>query len=775
MNETKFSEWQLKLKPQCPDLTPETRQSERVKYVCKCGTVGESTPKLMLRKFVDELRCQPCAMKKLWKDPEYKEQRVESIKKQFTKPEYIEKHKQNNIDKWKNNEFRKIFSSEEINQKKSESMREKWRDETYKERIANSFTEDRKANLSEKMRHIFTKEQQSERGKTTARRKIERNSENMKLSIDNLNPSLKFLSFVGSSQITAKCNNGHIITIRLKDHLNECYECNKKLLRARHPKYEQNVLSDSLKEYNPTSIRLGRKEIDVYLSEYKIGIEYCGQYWHSEINMLPNRHKEKHQLCVDSKIFLITLYESEWLANNERVLRYIESFLKPKKNEKFLMKKIEHEEAAHFLSENSPIVEKFDTCYGLFTDSLRQVICLSENQVVQYVKIDNLTGDIEELIDRLGITRLNFNNRFIDYYWFKEMFEPVTTTNPDFKWCKREILYSTYGDVSEEHKQSKSLAKIYDCGRTLYALVVKEEITAVYQTEILGARPNQCSITKCHQKILKENTYQEDLLKYGDSFFKRDISDYVLAVEESSYEIKAFIEKYEWMKTWGVNPRWIFTARLDGVLACVECLNVPNSYSMNLLKTDTHSLECLIQRGASASFAHKHIGSKLIMFACNWMVRNTDKRVFVAYSDQQAGEIGVIYSACGFEWLGWNFGTKFMYRNQNFKNGQLFSAQSLKRTSLLKKWYKEDFGEQIPNEVLNPISGFKDMKKMTELQPKIKQWFYDKGNTIIADSTKIPQLPKGKWVLVLGRDKRDQRLLNSLKKYKALPKPRRII
>lgn len=770
-----LSDWQLKLKEYCPDITANTIQDDKVKYICKCGSVCEARAKGLLKLLNKngELRCQPCSMKKLWEDKEYKEKRIASINEQFAKPEYIEKHKQNNLDKWKNDDFRKIFSSDEINEKKSESMKRKWEDEKYREKIVSSFTDERRHKMSETMKNIFTKEQQSERGKISARKKVEENKDIMEYSKNNLNKDLTFKCFIGSSKIQAVCNKGHTITVRLKDHKNSCFECNNKIHRAKHPKYEQYDVSKALCNYSPTSIKIGRREIDIYLEKYNIGIEYCGQYWHSELNIDKNRHIEKHKLCTNNNIYLITLYESEWLNNSSAVINYVESFTKKEEVTAFTIEEISISDAICFLTKNSPIIESFNMCYGVYTDKLVQVICFDDDCVTQYVKTNNISGDVERLIKTLDIKTLDLDNRFIDYYWFSKHFKQVEISDPDFKWCKREHLYDTYNDIPDNYKKSKSLSKIYDCGRTKYALVVKEDIIAVNQTEVLGARPNQCS-KKCYQKTIKESTYYDDLEKYGEEIFNRDIDEYVLAKEELNQEIKKFIEKYEWIGTIGVTPKWVFTARIDGVLACVECLNTPNAFSEKLLNIKTNDIECLIQRGASSSFAHKNIGSKLIRYACNWMVNNTNKRIFVAYSDQNAGEIGTVYSASGFDWLGWNFGTKVLYKNNKFKNGQTFNQQSLRRTSQLIKWYKEDFGTNPPSDIFNPKNGFKDMKKMGELHPNIKVWFNNKIKEIISDSTPVKQLPKGKWVLVLGKNKKDQRFLDSLKIYKSLQKPKRI-
>ncbi len=70
------------------------------------------------------------------------------------------------------------------------------------------------------------------------------------------------------------------------------------------------------------------KELDLYLPEHKLAIEYCGMYWHSHKNAEDeaknkHRHWEKHKLCAERGIRLITLYETEWLERKAVIKRFL--------------------------------------------------------------------------------------------------------------------------------------------------------------------------------------------------------------------------------------------------------------------------------------------------------------------------------------------------------------------------------------------------------------------------------------------------------------------
>lgn len=58
---------------------------------------------------------------------------------------------------------------------------------------------------------------------------------------------------------------------------------------------------------------LSPKELDIYIPDKKIAIEFNGLYWHSEQSgKTRNYHKEKWELCKQKGIQLITIWEDDW-------------------------------------------------------------------------------------------------------------------------------------------------------------------------------------------------------------------------------------------------------------------------------------------------------------------------------------------------------------------------------------------------------------------------------------------------------------------------------
>jgi hypothetical protein len=261
----------------------------------------------------------------------------------------------------------------------------------------------------------------------------------------------------------------------------------------------------------------------------------------------------------------------------------------------------------------------------------------------------------------------------------------------------------------------------------------------------------------CHQYKIRLETLEEDIK--NDLPLNPPIQEFVLNREILSNEHKDFIKRYEWLGTIGYSIKYVFTARYKGILGGVVMMANPNAYMFD------KNLEALIQRGACASWTPKNLGSKLIMFGCKWMVQNTTKRIFTAYSDPLANEYGTIYQACNFEYLGAKFGAT----KQFLLNGKWVTAQHLNRTSEFKKTSKI-LGIKWEKNWCKP-NGYKDLKIIPkEVIKAIRDYGKNLFNTL--ETKTVPS--KGKYILLLGKDRRETKKLEKLRTWKKISYPKRI-
>jgi hypothetical protein len=124
--------------------------------------------------------------------------------------------------------------------------------------------------------------------------------------------------------------------------------------------------------------------------------------------------------------------------------------------------------------------------------------------------------------------------------------------------------------------------------------------------------------------------------------------------EISREEAKQIILEYEWLGTMGLTQTF-FGIYLEGILSGVVAFGF--FQAMNTSKYQKYVGEkykdkgCQLTRGASAYWAHPHTGSMLIGFSLREMGKRGYKYA-VAFSDPDAGEVGVLYQATNWIYIG---------------------------------------------------------------------------------------------------------------------------
>ena len=195
----------------------------------------------------------------------------------------------------------------------------------------------------------------------------------------------------------------------------------------------------------------------------------------------------------------------------------------------------------------------------------------------------------------------------------------------------------------------------------------------------------------CWQYKIRQNNQESDLVE--SNITEEEVGN--LRIEDFTFEfvpkedketvklIKGFIEKHEWLGKMSNYPTHLFIAKYKNILAGVVIMDMPNAFS-KLLGDKTKKLERLISRGACISWSPKNLASALIMYSIKWMVKNTQYRVFTAYSDPEAKEIGTIYQACNFNYLGQNSGCNKQYKvDGKWVSDRYFRSRSVyKRISI---------------------------------------------------------------------------------------------
>jgi len=90
------------------------------------------------------------------------------------------------------------------------------------------------------------------------------------------------------------------------------------------------LLAISGKEFKADFKILKGKEIDLYNEELRLGVEYCGLYWHTEDSRTPrdrNYHIDKFKRAKSQNVRLITVFEDEWVYRQTQVKNFLRSVL----------------------------------------------------------------------------------------------------------------------------------------------------------------------------------------------------------------------------------------------------------------------------------------------------------------------------------------------------------------------------------------------------------------------------------------------------------------
>lgn len=108
--------------------------------------------------------------------------------------------------------------------------------------------------------------------------------------------------------------------LRLRHDLKEtiCLVCNPKLSGKSH--MEQEVV-EFISQYMKveSNYKIGRTEVDIYLPDVKIGFEFNGLYWHSEVYKDSRFHISKTEKLSESGISLFHIWEDDWVFRKEIV------------------------------------------------------------------------------------------------------------------------------------------------------------------------------------------------------------------------------------------------------------------------------------------------------------------------------------------------------------------------------------------------------------------------------------------------------------------------
>lgn len=190
-------------------------------------------------------------------------------------------------------------------------------------------------------------------------------------------------------------------------------------------------------------------ELDIYVPNLNLAIEFNGGYWHSEKFKDKNYHIRKDNLCKDKGIRLVSIWEWEYLKDKDKIENFIKNLILEKKKlfaRKLQIKEVDIKTQREFLDINH--LQGYVPCthaLGLYKeDELIQLMTLRVKS-----KKDKLY-EIGRLATKTGFTVIGGTKRLFKHLLSLVDFETIISYNNMDKFTRDtyESLGMTYESVS---------------------------------------------------------------------------------------------------------------------------------------------------------------------------------------------------------------------------------------------------------------------------------------------------------------------------------------
>ncbi len=121
----------------------------------------------------------------------------------------------------------------------------------------------------------------------------------------------------------------YLISNRNYQNIEICTNCNPLNNKVSSKENEVREFLDELNINYSSNIRhiLNGKELDIYIKEKNMAIEFNGLYWHSELFKNKNYHNDKTINCNNQNIDLIHIFEDDWNMRRDIVKSIIKNRL----------------------------------------------------------------------------------------------------------------------------------------------------------------------------------------------------------------------------------------------------------------------------------------------------------------------------------------------------------------------------------------------------------------------------------------------------------------
>lgn len=217
-------------------------------------------------------------------------------------------------------------------------------------------------------------------------------------------------------------------------------------------------------EYSNRNILNNKAELDIFIPELKVAIEYNGVYYHSDKFQPSDYHLNKTTQCINKGIHLIHIFEDEWIYRKDKVKSLLLEAIGQTPNilevEACEVKIVDQKTYKEFMEIN--YIDDFvkaDVIVGLYNNN-NLVSLISENNK-ELLLVNKLNTQVKGGFEKLLENFKGKHTTLVDLRWsYGERekalgFKLIEQTPPSY--------FFTKGQVRTK-KEKAGFNKIYDCG-----------------------------------------------------------------------------------------------------------------------------------------------------------------------------------------------------------------------------------------------------------------------------------------------------------------------
>lgn len=221
---------------------------------------------------------------------------------------------------------------------------------------------------------------------------------------------------------------------------------------------------------------LDGQEIDIYISELKMGFEFNGLYWHSNKHKEIEYHKNKIDIANRNNIKLFHIYDDDWTYKKEIIINDIRRIIENNVNGIEILEMGENI-AEKYNNENNLFGHQKSNINiaGILNDEIISMMSIKRNR--NNFEITRLTGEnnFDRLFEyfknkyspRIVIGSINKDWNIYNFYE-KNNFSITKETEPEFHY----IIENKRIKNDMEELFMSQIPKIYNSGKIFYKLIL---------------------------------------------------------------------------------------------------------------------------------------------------------------------------------------------------------------------------------------------------------------------------------------------------------------